>query len=154
MLCRYITIVTTNPCSQWKLLIFQNENFTYELLSSGIDFLRLESLSLFHLKRDCEVAVFIFKKKKQGIKFVKPLKSLLTEFENDDNNAKKTVQCVQLYMNFPLLQGVRKIFLKKSHDSHDFTKHFWYDFPRLKEFLMALNLYLLMRRNSQVCPYL
>ena len=57
-------------------------------------------------------------------------------------------------MNFPLLQGVHKIFLKKSHDSHDFTRHFWYDFQRLKEFPMTLNLYLLMRHNSQVCPYL
>ena len=29
-------------------------------------------------------------------------------------------------------QGVYKIFPKKHHDFHDFTKHFWYDFPWLK----------------------
>ena len=38
----------------------RTENFTYELSNSGKDFLRLISLSSFHLKRDCEVTVIIF----------------------------------------------------------------------------------------------
>ena len=39
------------------------------------------------------------------------------------------------FINFSkilLQQRVHKIFPKKTHDSHNFSKHFWYDFPWLK----------------------
>ena len=57
-------------------------------------------------------AVFIFKKKKQGIKFVKPLKSLLTEFENDDNNAKKVFNAYSFIWIFPYFRVSTKFSLK------------------------------------------
>ena len=63
----YITIITSNPCRHWKLSLFKNENFTYELFNSCKHFIRLIGLSSARLKRHFEVAIFIFLKNKQGI---------------------------------------------------------------------------------------
>ena len=60
-------MITSNSCSHWKLSIFKNENFTYELSDSCKHFIRLIDLSSVHLKPPCQFSIFIFYKNKQGI---------------------------------------------------------------------------------------
>ena len=58
-------IITSNPWSHWKLSVFKNEIFTYELSNSCKHSIRIIGLSSIHLKRPCQVAIFL--KKYQGI---------------------------------------------------------------------------------------
>ena len=61
----YIIIITLNPCSHWKLSVFKNEVFTYELSNSCKHSIRIIGLSSIHLKHPCQVAIFF--KNYQGI---------------------------------------------------------------------------------------
>ena len=46
----YITIITSNPCTNWKLSTLKNKNFAHKLLNSCKHFIILLSLSTVHLK--------------------------------------------------------------------------------------------------------